>query len=460
MLAFLWLLAILATFAAAACALSAVIAGVRVHQTMPVLLGVGAMVALLSVALIVHHPIVMLVVALISAPLCLSVVRRASQSSAQAAQVTKLSSAHVVLVLGSILFLVPFAWLISTSLKPDDEMAAFPPVWIPSQQIATQRLQNAEGKPAPLSRIARGGRQVLVAEVADLPSGSVRVRPVPEAYAKGQITTASTGASAASQDAASPPVRVLPASPGDFEASRDDLTKIRQRAPRWANYVEALEFLPPETHYGLTFLGNTLFLTLMSVLGTVFSSSLVAYSFARLRWPGRQLLFWMLLATMMIPGAVTMMPQFLIYRGLGWIDTLKPLWVPAFFGSAFNIFLLRQFFLSIPNELEDAAKIDGCGPFGTYWHIMLPQVKPALAAISIMAVLGSWNNFMGPLIYLSSPEKMPLAYALQLYGQQHGGEPGLLMAASTLMVLPIITLFFFTQRYFIEGVSLSGLGGR
>ena len=175
---------------------------------------------------------------------------------------------------------------------------------------------------------------------------------------------------------------------------------------------------------------------------------------------GQNLLFVVLLATMMIPGAVTMMPQFLIFRSLGWIDTLRPLWVPAFFGSAFNIFLLRQFFMSVPTELEDAAKIDGCGPFSTYWKVMLPQVKPALAAVAITAVMGAWNNFQGPLIYLSSPDKMTLAYALQLYQQQHGGEPGLLMAASTLVVLPIIVLFFFTQRYFIEGVSLSGLGGR
>jgi multiple sugar transport system permease protein len=155
-----------------------------------------------------------------------------------------------------------------------------------------------------------------------------------------------------------------------------------------------------------------------------------------------------------------MMPQFLIFRSLGWYDSLRPLWVPAFFGSAFNIFLLRQFFMSIPGELEDAAKIDGCGPFGVYWRVMLPLVKPALAAIAIMSVLGAWNNFQGPLIYLSSPEKMPLAYALQLYQTQHSGEPGLLMAASTLVVLPIILLFFFTQRYFIEGVSLTGMGGR
>lgn len=458
MLPFLWLLAILATLAAASCAAAGAIASFRARHMPLALLSIFALITLVGVAIIVRLPIFMLLSAAIIAPLCLSLVRRMSNSNAQAGQTLKLSTAHLFLVLGSIMFLVPFAWLISTSLKTDDEMSAFPPIWIPSQQIATQKLQNAEGRPAPLSHVMRQGQQVLVAEVAELPSGSVRVRPVPASYTAGDFTTASTRPAAEGAPTISALARA--AQPGDFEVEREKLTKIRQTAPRWENYAEALEFLPPETHYGLTFLGNTLFLTLMSAIGTVLSSSLVAYSFARLKWPGRQFLFWMLLATMMIPGAVTMMPQFLIFRSLGWIDTLRPLWVPAFFGSAFNIFLLRQFFLSIPNELEDAAKIDGCGPFGTYWSIMLPQVKPALAAIAIMAILGSWNNFMGPLIYLSSPEKMPLAYALQLYGQQHGGEPGLLMAASTLMVLPIIVLFFFTQRYFIEGVSLSGLGGR
>lgn len=339
----------------------------------------------------------------------------------------KLSLAHFVLILGSLMFLIPFVWLISTSLKTDEEQAIFPPVWIPTQQITSDAIKNAEGKPAGLSHLKSNPR-TQVAEVAELPDGTVRVK---------NLQTGQT--------------RVV---------SPDDLVKIRHVAPRWENYSEALEYLPPETNYGLVFLGNTLLLTILSVLGTLLSSSLVAYSFARLKWPGRNLLFVVLLATMMIPGAVTMMPQFLIFRTLGWVDTLLPLWVPAFFGSAFNIFLLRQFFMSIPNELEDAAKIDGCSPFGTYWRVMLPQVKPALAAISIMGVLGAWNNFQGPLIYLSSPERMPLAYALQLYQQQHGGEPGLLMAASTLVVLPIIVLFFFTQRYFIEGVSLSGIGGR
>jgi len=142
------------------------------------------------------------------------------------------------------------------------------------------------------------------------------------------------------------------------------------------------------------------------------------------------------------------------------VDTLLPLWVPSFFGAAFNVFLLRQFFMGIPKELEDAAKIDGCSYFTTYWRIMMPQVRPALAAVAITTFLAAWNNYQGPLIYISSPMKMPLSYALQLFQSQNSGEPGLLMAATTLVVIPVIALFFFTQRYFIQGLSLTGLGGR
>ena len=347
-----------------------------------------------------------------------------TRNAVHAGRIRTLSATHLALLAGSFLFLIPFAWLLSTSLKSDDEQAVFPPVWIPTQQLTIDSVKGDDGKPGKLSKL--GDRPVI--ELADLPSGAVKVKD----QSSGQV----------------------------FEASRSELTKQRHVAPRWENYSEALAYLPAETHYGLTFLFNTLTLTGMTVLGTVMASSLVAFSFSRLRWPGRDVLFGVLLATMMVPGAVTLMPQFLIFRSLGWIDTLRPLYVPAFFGAAFNIFMLRQFFLSIPGELEDAAKIDGCGYFGLWWKVMLPQVKPAMAAIAIMATLGAWNNFQGPLIYLSSPEKMPLAYALQLYQQQHSGEPGMLMAASTLVVLPILTLFFFTQRYFIEGVSLTGLGGR
>ena len=227
----------------------------------------------------------------------------------------------------------------------------------------------------------------------------------------------------------------------------------------WHNYARALQFLPPETKHGLMYFWNTLYISIMSIIGTVLAASLVAYSFARLRWPGRDLIFVVLLATMMLPGAVTMIPVFLIFKYLGWVDTLRPLWVPAFFGGAFNIFLLRQFFMTIPRDLEDAAKIDGCSFFGIYWRIMLPLIKPALAAIIIMTFMGAWNNFMGPLIYISSPERMPLAYALQLYQSAHSTEYNLLMAAATLVVVPVVLLFFFTQRYFIQGVTLTGIKG-
>jgi ABC-type glycerol-3-phosphate transport system permease component len=232
---------------------------------------------------------------------------------------------------------------------------------------------------------------------------------------------------------------------------------------RWDNYPRSLQFLekalPVGTLYGLRFVGNTLYVTALSLAAVLFSSSLVAYSFARLRWPGRDLLFTVLLATMMLPAAVTMIPTFLIFRQLGWVDTLRPLWFGGLFGGAFNVFLLRQFFLTIPTELEDAAKIDGCGYFTIYWRIMLPLIKPALAALAIMHFMGTWNDFMGPLIYISSPHLMTGSYALQLFRSAHSAEWALLTAAATLWTLPVLTLFFFTQRYFIQGITLTGIKG-
>jgi multiple sugar transport system permease protein len=431
MTSLLWFVGILFALVATTYLVSAMVAAFRL--TRMAMAGIAALllVILLGVGFGVKHPVALIVTAIITAFVGARLLSGQTRNANHASQTFKLSAAHITLLAGSFMFMIPFAWLISTSLKGDDEQASFPPVWIPTQQKTTTLLKNKEGLPA---KLAQYKGQQLVAEVEDLPSGSVKVQPM---LSETEATT----------DAA-------------FEATHADLTKVRHTAPRWENYSEALAYLPPDTLYGLTFLKNTLILTLLTTIGTLLASSLVAYSFSRLQWPGKNLLFTLLLATMMVPGAVTLMPQFLIFRNLGWIDTLRPLWVPAFFGGAFNIFMLRQFFLSIPTELEDAAKIDGCGPFGIYWRVMLPLVQPALAAIAIMAILAAWNNFQGPLIYLSSPENMPLAYGLQLYQQQHSGEPGLLMAASTMVIMPIMALFFFTQRYFIEGVSLSGLGGR
>jgi multiple sugar transport system permease protein len=436
--AILTLLAIAAFIITAVTTLSAVVVAVRMRETPLAAVGVLLGIVFLVVALGVRVPLVTLAAALIVGLIARSIGLRAGRARPRGVgEATRLSAAHVALLAGTFLFMIPFVWLISTSLKPDDEQSAFPPIWIPSQQITDPSLIRPDGKPAGISdyrpaAAPKTAPAVRVAEVSDLPTGDIKVQVLAPAADAGRT----------------------------FTATHDELTKVRKVSPRWENYAEALAFLPPETMHGLVYLRNTLILTLLSAIGTIISSSLVAYAFSRLNWPGRELWFGVLLATMMIPSAVTMMPQFLIFRSLGWYDTLTPLWAPAFLGSAFNVFLLRQFFLSIPTELEDAAKIDGCGPFGIYWRVMLPLVKPALAAIGILSILGSWNNFQGPLIYISSPEKMPMAYALQQYQTAHSSEPGLLMAASTLVVLPIIVLFFFTQRYFIEGVSLTGLAGR
>jgi ABC-type glycerol-3-phosphate transport system permease component len=220
------------------------------------------------------------------------------------------------------------------------------------------------------------------------------------------------------------------------------------------NYGFALEHLP-FTRYVAT----SLFLVILNLVGTLLSCSLVAYSFARLQWPGRNFSFALMLATMMVPGQVTMIPYFLIMRSLGWYNTLYPLWVGSFFAGAFNVFLLRQFLRGIPRDLEDAAKIDGCGFWRVYWHIMLPLVKPTLAAIAIFTFMGTWNEFIGPVIYLQDQRLYPLALGLYAFNVESGGSMSMMMAGSLLMTAPVIIIFFFAQKYFIQGVTLTGMKG-
>jgi len=281
--------------------------------------------------------------------------------------------------------------------------------------------------PAPrrLEVVQAAGVQGVVLE--DRPDGSVRVR-------------LDTGE-----------VRILP--PGGFQ-------RVRRPGLDTANYRDALDYLPEGAEGGVAYLRNTLTLALLNVVGTLLSSSLAACAFARLRFRGKGLLFALLLSTLLLPGGVTLLPQFLIFRSLGWIDTLAPLWAPAFLGSAFNIFILRQFFASIPAELDDSARIDGCTPLRSWWSILLPQVKPALVVIGIWTFMGSWNNFMGPLVYISSPENMPLSYALQLFRSERAGDPTLQSAFALMTILPVILVFFAAQRQIMENASLSGLGGR
>ncbi len=206
------------------------------------------------------------------------------------------------------------------------------------------------------------------------------------------------------------------------------------------------------------YLKNSLIVALLAVSGMVFSSAIVAYGFSRLRWRGRNAVFVLVLATMMIPFPVIMAPLYIIFRGLGWIGTLTPLWAPAWFGGAFSIFLLRQFFLSIPRSLDEAAMIDGCSHFGIFRRIILPLSKPALAVVVLFQFIVTWNDFVGPLIFLNHQEQFTLSLGLFMYQSQQGATPwNLLMAASILVVLPVLVLFVLTQRYFVEGIATRGL---
>lgn len=264
---------------------------------------------------------------------------------------------YVILLAGSVLFLMPLAWMLSTSLKGDVGMFSIPPQWIPE--------------------------------------------PV-----------------------------------------------------QWDNYTKAVQAFP-----FLRYTFNTVLITALTMLGTMLSSAFCAYAFAKLRWPGRDFWFIVMLSTMMLPPQVTMIPLFIFYKELGWIDTYLPLVVPSFFGSALYIFLMRQFFLTIPRELNEAAKLDGASEFRIWWQLYMPLSKPALATLGIFTFMFTWNDFLGPLIYLNDPDSFTLALGLRSFQQQHGTRWNVMMAASLLVMLPTLVLFFSFQRYFIEGVTLTGVKG-
>jgi multiple sugar transport system permease protein len=264
--------------------------------------------------------------------------------------------AHLILLAGSIFFLFPLVWMVSTSLKSIDKTMLLPPQWLPDP----------------------------------------------------------------------------------FQ---------------WSNYAEAVKYID-----FFLYTKNTVFVCLFSVIGTLLSSSLAAYGFSRIEWKGREVFFWLTLSTMMVPFPVLMVPLYGVFRSLHWIGTLKPLWVPAFFGSAFNIFLLRQFFMGIPKDLSEAARIDGCSEIRIWATLILPLAKPALAVVALFQFIYNWNDFLGPVLFLTRQEDYTLALGLQFYQSQNGGTQWhFLMAASTLTALPIFLLFFFAQKTFIRGIAMSGL---
>jgi multiple sugar transport system permease protein len=264
---------------------------------------------------------------------------------------------HAALIPAAIIFLLPFLWMLSTSLKTDEQLFVFPPIWIP--------------------------------------------HPI-----------------------------------------------------AWWNYPNTVTYI---TFF--LYLRNTLIVAIAATIGELFSSSLVAYSLARIRWPGRQVLFIVTVATLILPFQVTLIPLFLVFKHLGWVGDFRPLIVPHWFGGALYIFLLRQFFMTIPSELSEAARMDGASEFRIYWSILLPLSKAALATVAIFEFIARWRDYLGPLIYLSDQKLYVLSLGLYEYSTQYGREWGLLMAASVLITLPIILLFFFLQKVFVQGIALTGIKG-
>ena len=313
--------------------------------------------------------------------------------------------AQAVLMALSLVFALPFIWMLSTSLKvPDhiqsDSVDPIPKAWF----------------------LPRHGRLV-------------RVRPL--GIKQGRLVVQWRGGAEKGKTVPIAPRRLL---------SRPYLD--------WHNYVEGFQEFP-----FLRYLGNTLVICALSVLGTVLSCSLVAYGLACVPWKGRETLFWVMLSTMMIPGQVTMIPLFILFRHLGWINTILPLVVPTFFGNAFFIFLLRQFYRGIPVSLLEAARVDGAGDLRIWARIVAPLSKPALLMVALFTFINSWNDFLNPLIYLLNDRKYTLSIGLTMFQGQYNTEWGPLMAMSLVMALPIIVLFFLTQKTFIQGVKLSGVKG-
>jgi len=225
---------------------------------------------------------------------------------------------------------------------------------------------------------------------------------------------------------------------------------------RFQNYPEALSAQPFDI-----FFKNTVMYALLATIGTVLSAALVAYGFSRIRWRGREFFFFLCVCTLMIPFQVKMIPLYLTFRNLHWLNSYKPLIVPAWFGSAYSIFLLRQFFMSLPHELSDAARIDGANEFSIFMRVILPLARPALAVVGLFSFIGAWNDYIGPLIYLNQPDKFPISLGLQQFMGQFVEKLAwpYLMAASTVTIVPIIILFFIAQRTFIEGIAISGIKG-
>ncbi len=252
--------------------------------------------------------------------------------------------------------------------------------------------------------------------------------------------------------------------PGEASAAAASVESFSwwPRTWKFSNYPEALRAMGSREWLGfIDAFSNTVVITTLSVIGQVLSCSLVGYAFARLRFRGREAAFIVMIATMMLPPQVTMIPMFIMFRSFGWVDTFLPLVVPLFFGQPFYIFLFRQFFAQVPEALVEAARIDGCGHLRIWWRIMLPMCRPVIAITAVFTFIFAWNDFLGPLIYLHSEDQMTLAVALNSFKNQYGDfrDAQWLMAASIVTMFPCVVLFFAAQKQFVGGLTLGAVKG-
>ena len=387
---------------------------------------------------------------------------------------------YLVTWVGALIFVTPLVWMISTSLKAPDDIFKRPPKWFPQSNVVlsydVEIKAQRDGK-AVVVKTAEGGNRIEIGGwVHSVPSEASLKIAKSDTIKKGQLIASmpKSGVVQFGEDGKNRVIKVIGPKGGsirEYQILPNTKVKVKEGQevkpntllavinPQWQNYVKAWAPEALDETFN-RYLMNTVIITVVAIIGVIFSSTLVAYGFARFRFPGRNVLFLVMISTMMIPVQVTMIPTFILFKYVGWIDTFLPLIVPTFFGGgAFNIFLMRQFFLTIPFELDEAAKIDGCNYIQTFYIILMPLVKPALVTVSIFGFVYNWNDFLNPLIYLNSSSNYTLALGLQTFTTMYGTDYNLMMAASTIVLLPILIVFFFGQRYFIEGVATSGLKG-
>ena len=325
----------------------------------------------------------------------------------------------LILAAGAVVIMIPLAFMISTSLKDPAQIRSDANTLIPRKPQTIE----IDGERNPLYEVTVNGVTRTMAMIKKIPGGM------------GQF--------------------VDPSAPDEIvELKLSGQTPLYRLDIHWENYPEAITAMP-----FFRYLGNTLIVTFIGMFGMLFSSSLVAYGFSRFRARWLNVLFLVLLSTIMLPSQVRLIPLYIFFQKLGWVNTLLPLIVPQFFANAYDVFLLRQFFMTIPLELDDAAKIDGANPLQVLMYIILPQSRPALVSVGIFHFLYAWNDFYEPLIFLHSRENWTLAVGLQTFDAIYTINTHLIMAVSVLMIVPPIVLFFFSQKIFTQGVVFSGIKG-